>query len=140
MSAAMEEWAAESTTLFITELGAVPHPRDRLAALFTIALGREDILGLEPAIVAHADHPAVAPVLRRVTELRIDYLTGIYTELGLDAGAARRQAVTAYAAYLGWIELRRAASDLVPEVALSGDHARGAVDHLIAWLTPPPST
>ncbi len=136
LTAALEVWERDDTTALIAALGDITDPRQRLAALFTIALGQEDINGLEPAIVAHADHPAVAPVLRRVTERRIAYLTDLYTELGLDTAAARRQAVAAYAAFLGWLELRRSACDIVPEVAATGTIATVALEHLIAELTP----
>ncbi|MER5934474.1 TetR family transcriptional regulator [Streptomyces sp. NPDC002054] len=134
LTAALEMWEQDDTHGLIGELGDITDPRQRLTALFTVALGQEDISGLEPAIVAHADHPAVAPVLRRVTERRIGYLTDLYADLGLDATTARQQAVVAYAAYLGWVELRRSAGELVPEVAADGPAAEAALAHLIAQL------
>jgi AcrR family transcriptional regulator len=134
LRAALEMWEQDNTTALISELGDVTDPRQRLTALFTTALGQEGITGLESAIVAHADHPAVAPVLRRVTERRIAYLTDLYTDLGLAPTPARRQAVTAYAAYLGWLELRRSACDIVPEVAATGTTATAALEHLITEL------
>ncbi|MDO0914604.1 TetR/AcrR family transcriptional regulator [Streptomyces sp. DT2A-34] len=137
LTAALETWERDDTAALIAELGDITEPRQRLTALFTIALGQEDINGLEPAIVAHADHPAVAPVLRRVTERRITYLTELYTDLGLNTAAARHQAVTAYAAFLGWLELRRSACDIVPEVAATGTTAAAALDHLITQLARP---
>ncbi|MGW7466516.1 TetR/AcrR family transcriptional regulator [Streptomyces xantholiticus] len=134
LTAALEMWEHDSTTALISELRGITDPRQRLTALFTAALGQEDINGLEPAIVAHADHPAVAPVLRRVTERRIAYLTELFTDLGLAPAPARRQAVTTYATYLGWLELRRSACDLVPEVATTGPIATAALEHLIGEL------
>jgi AcrR family transcriptional regulator len=134
LTAALEMWEQHDTAALISELGDITDPRKRLTALFTVALGRESINGLEPAIVAHADHPAVAPVLRRVTERRIAYLTDLYTDLGLSPAPARRQAVAAYAAFLGWLELRRSACDIVPEVAVTGSTAAAALGHLITEL------
>ncbi|KUL34003.1 TetR/AcrR family transcriptional regulator [Streptomyces regalis] len=134
LTAALEVWEEDNTTALISELGDITDPRQRLTALFTTALGQHDINGLEPAIVAHADHPAVAPILRRVTDRRIAYLTDLYTNLGLAPAPARRQAVAAYAAYLGWLELRRSASDIVPEVAITGTTATAALEHLITEL------
>ncbi|MGY5124565.1 TetR/AcrR family transcriptional regulator [Streptomyces nigrescens] len=134
LTAALEMWEQDTTTALISELGAMTDPRQRLTALFTTALGQESINGLEPAIVAHADLPAVAPVLRRVTERRIGYLTDLYTDLGLAPAPARRQAVAAYAAFLGWLELRRSACDIVPEVATTGTTATVALEHLITEL------
>ena len=137
LTAALEVWERDDTTALIEALGDITDPRQRLTALFTIALGQEDINGLEPAIVAHADHPAVAPVLRRVTERRIAYLTDLYTDLGLAPAPARRQAVAAYAAFLGWLELRRSACDVVPEIAATGSVATAALEHLITELVRP---
>ncbi|MEU6993898.1 TetR/AcrR family transcriptional regulator [Streptomyces sp. NPDC046465] len=134
LTAALEAWEEGNTTALISQLGDITDPRQRLTVLFTTALGEQDINGLEPAIVAHADHPAVAPTLRRVTDRRIAYLTDLYVDLGLTAAPARRQAVAAYAAYLGWLELRRSAGDIVPEVATTGT---AALEHLIAELARP---
>ncbi|MER7519103.1 TetR family transcriptional regulator [Streptomyces sp. NPDC126499] len=137
LTAALELWERQNTASLIAELSGVTDPRRRLRALFTTALGHQEIAGLEPAIVAHADHPAVAPVLRRVTDRRIAYLTELYADLGLEPPSARRQAVVAYAAYLGWVELRRAAADILPEVADTGDTAATALEHLLAELERP---
>lgn len=137
LTAALERWEEDNTAALIAELGDITDPRQRLTALFTTALGPQEISGLEPAIVAHADHPAVAPILRRVTDRRIAYLTDLCTDLGLPPAPARRQAVAAYAAYLGWLELRRSAGDIVPEVATTGTTAATALEHLIAELARP---
>ncbi|MFB9558260.1 TetR/AcrR family transcriptional regulator [Streptomyces roseoviridis] len=137
LTAALELWERQNTASLIAELNGVTDPRRRLRTLFSTALGPQEIAGLEPAIVAHAGHPAVAPVLRRVTDRRIAYLTELYADLGLEPLPARRQAVVAYAAYLGWVELRRAAVDVLPEVAGTGDAAAAALEHLLAELERP---
>ncbi|KQV04705.1 MULTISPECIES: TetR/AcrR family transcriptional regulator [unclassified Kitasatospora] len=137
LTAALEMWEQDTTTALISELGDITDPRQRLTVLLTTALGQESSNGLEPAIVAHADHPAVARVLRRVTERRISYLTDLYADLGLAPAPARRQAVAAYAAYLGWHELRRSVCDIVPEVATTGTVASAALEHLLTELARP---
>ncbi|MCT9092701.1 TetR/AcrR family transcriptional regulator [Streptomyces sp. ASQP_92] len=137
LTAALEMWERKTTTALITELGDITDPRQRLRVLLTTGLGQGSSDGLEPAIVAHADHPAVARVLRRVTERRIAYLTDLYADLGLAPAAARRQAVAAYATYLGWHELRHSVCDIVPEVATEGAVAGAALEHLITELARP---
>uniref|UniRef100_A0AAU2JTY4 TetR/AcrR family transcriptional regulator n=1 Tax=Streptomyces sp. NBC_00049 TaxID=2903617 RepID=A0AAU2JTY4_9ACTN len=133
--AALEVWERLGTAEVIEALGAEPDPMKRARALFEVALGDEEIAGLEPAIVAQVDHPAVAEVLQRVTRTRIDYLTGIFADLGLPPQDARRRAVAAYAAYLGWIELRRAAPQVAPETVIGAEGAAQALDHLVALIT-----
>ncbi|MDQ6525321.1 TetR family transcriptional regulator [Nocardioides sp. LHD-245] len=130
-------WEEQSTVGFIAGLSDIVDPRTRLEALFYGALTDDTVAGLEPAIVAHAQHPVVGAVLARVTERRLDHLTSLFAEVGLDAAAARRQAVATYAAYLGWIELRRAAPGIVPETAASRESpAAEALAHLLVMLTP----
>lgn len=121
----------------IDSVRKVADPAERLRFLFATALTEDPFAGLEPAIVAHSDHPAVAPVLRRVARERLDFLTELYSDLGLDPEAARLQSVTAYAAYLGWLELRRSALDMVPEVGASGGEAESGLAHLITQLCEP---
>ncbi|GGO92603.1 TetR family transcriptional regulator [Wenjunlia tyrosinilytica] len=133
--AALETWERLATTEFIEALRQVADPLERARALFLEALGNEEIAGLEPAIVAQVDHPAVAEVLHRVTRTRIAFLAEIFTDLDFPPRAARHRAVTAYAAYLGWIELRRAAPETAPETLAEGERSAAAMEHLVELLT-----
>ncbi|MBN6037807.1 TetR/AcrR family transcriptional regulator [Amycolatopsis sp. 195334CR] len=133
--AAMEAWEERTTAALITDLAQLDDPREKLRAGFLAALGTEVIAGLEPALMAQAAHPAVAPVLKRVIDRRISYLASLYGELGLTPAVARRQAVFAYSAYLGWSDLRRAAGDVVPEVTVDGARGRAGLKHFIEQLT-----
>lgn len=132
--AAMEMWEQKGTAEIIEGLEGIPDPRARLRALFAEAFGDEGVVGLEPALLANADHPAVAPVLARVTERRIGLLGELYEGLGLPSEDARRCAIEAYATYLGWMELRRAAPQVVPEVAGVDEAGREALDHMVERL------
>ena len=131
-------WEEKATAELIEELAAIADPRERLRALLWSALTDDQIAGLEPAIVAHASDPVVAAVLERVNGRRLDYLTAVLVEIGLDAPVARRHAVVVYAAYLGWIELRRATPDLAPETAADEESSRAALEHLFRVLLPGP--
>jgi AcrR family transcriptional regulator len=132
--AAVELWEQRTTADFIARLASLDDPEDKLCEGLRTALGAEVVPGLEPALVAHADDPVIAPVLTRVIERRIAFLAEIYAELGLTPAVARRQAVLAYAAYLGWAELRRVAAGVVPEVAVEGPRGRAGLKHLIDRL------
>lgn len=138
LKAALEYWEQRFTAQVIEELAGVDDPGERLERLVRGALTDEIVPGLQPAIMAHADHPVVRPVLRRVTAQRLDYLAAIHRELGLTPTAARRRAVLGYATYLGWLDLRRGPSDLVPEV-LRGEDGDAAVEEIIRLLRQPPA-
>ncbi|MBT2404256.1 MULTISPECIES: TetR/AcrR family transcriptional regulator [unclassified Streptomyces] len=133
--AALEAWERLATGEVIEAVNAEQDPMKRARALFAVALGDEEIAGLEPAIVAQVDHPAVAEVLHRVTRTRLAYLTAVFSDLGLPPETARLRAVAAYAAYLGWIELRRAAPQSAPETLVDGEGSAQALDHLVDLLT-----
>lgn len=104
--------------------GVAPASRSARVRASRISSGR---FGLQPAILAHASHPVVEPVLRRVTARRIGFIAEIYQDLGLAPEVARRRAVITYATYLGWLDLRRGPADIVPEVA-PGPGSAEAVD------------
>ncbi|RKT54799.1 TetR family transcriptional regulator [Saccharothrix australiensis] len=136
--AAVELWEQRTTDDLIARLATVDDPRDKLREGFRSALGAEAVAGLEPSLLAHVDHPVITPVVERVIERRIAFLAEVYAELGLTPAVARRQAVVAYAAYLGWADLRRSASAVVPEVAPDGPRGQAAMKHLVEQLIPLP--
>ncbi|WP_346136226.1 hypothetical protein [Lentzea roselyniae] len=106
-------------------------PRERLRTLFRTAITEDPTSGLEPALVAHADDPVVAPILHRVTQRRVAFLADGYAELGLPPAQARHQAVVAYATYVGWVQLRRAAPAAVPEITNDPDALAHLLEHLV---------
>lgn len=132
--AALEEWERVCTTETIEQLERITDPRERLHTLLTYALDIEALSRLEPAIVAHANDPIVAPILERVTQTRVDFLTDAYAALGSTPADARRQALVAYAAYTGWLQLRSAAPHVLPELADRGESGQAARAHLAARL------
>jgi AcrR family transcriptional regulator len=135
LKAALEQWEQTVTADVINRMDDVDDPSARLERLVRGAFGAEPVPGLQPAIMAHADHPVVKPVLRRVTARRVDYITEIYRDLGLTPAAARRRAVLAYATYLGWLNLRRGPADVVPEVT-PGRKSAAAIDEAVRMLLP----
>lgn len=137
LGAALQLWERLATDEMIARADREADPRRRLRALIKTAITLDPVPGLEPSIAAHAGHPVVAPVLRRVTTRRIDYLARCYAESGSTPALARRQAVVAYATYLGWIHLRQLGDDAVPEVAPTGRVSARALGRLLDELVGP---
>ncbi|MEU3290658.1 MULTISPECIES: TetR/AcrR family transcriptional regulator [Streptomyces] len=135
--AALETWELRATAEVMAAVRALGDARARARALFTEALGGEEIAGLEPALATQTRHPAIAEVVARVTEARLAFLTEIFTDLGFGPQGARPRALAAYAAYLGWLELRRTAATLAPEAQLHGPGSSAALDHLIGMILTP---
>lgn len=105
------------TDEIIERLGRVSSPRERFDEIVRIAFfGPRERNRVEPALAADADHPIVAPVLRRATAARITFLTDLYVDLGLDPAEARRRALIVHSTFVGWLQLRRSLPDVAPEV------------------------
>ncbi|WP_436771504.1 TetR/AcrR family transcriptional regulator [Yinghuangia sp. YIM S09857] len=134
VAAALETWEQRATADIIDGLREIPDPVERLRSLFTQALTADSYSRLEPALAADARHPLVAPVLRRVTERRVAFIADVYEARGYERTTARRQAIVAYAAYTGWLDLRHTASEVLPELAEGGPESAETLAHLAAVL------
>jgi len=147
LTATLERWAQEETEAAIAALDRIADPRERLEQLVVRALTDDstsdaaDTAGsrfghaFHLAVSDAADDPIVQPILRRVSERRLDYLIDCFRALGLPRGEARHRALLAYAAYLGTLRLTREAPERLPE----GEAAAAYRRHLIATLMPPPA-
>jgi AcrR family transcriptional regulator len=133
LEAALERWEQQSTGDVIERLHAIEDPAARLRRLFELAFGEHPAGEVNVALLADAANPLVAPVLRRVTQRRLDFLTTAFADLGLAPETAAHHALLAYTAYVGYFELRRAAPSATP----SGPRARAYLDHLLRVITPP---
>ena len=121
----------------IAEIDAASQdPRQQLRLLFkrvTELAARDRI---ELALLATADHPAVRPVLDRVTRRRIDFAAELFQRLGFPRTEARRRALLAYSAYVGHTQLVHATPQLLPQTKA----AQGAyLNDVLAALTSPSS-
>jgi AcrR family transcriptional regulator len=122
--AALDLWEQQQTEAVIGALSQLDGPAARLRALIDLVLtypGHEE----DPVVALARDvrHPAVAAALERVTRRRIDYITAQLTELDMPGPEAARRAAVAYAAYVGWWQLRGLVPDVVPHGAAARQHA-----------------
>lgn len=115
LGAALERWEHTYTTAVQAQVSALPEgPTARLRLLFKLVtlVPAQDRVGL--ALLATADHPAVAPVLERVTKARLAYTAGLFARLGFSKAEARRRALLAYSTYLGHLQLTHSTPQLLP--------------------------
>lgn len=133
--AMLEWWERSLTTEIVERLDTVRSPVERYREIVNAAFfGPTDRNRIEPALAADADHPIVAPFLRRVTEQRLRFLTQLFADLGLAEPEARRRALVTYGAFVGWLQLRRTAPDAVPEIIGGGEDAEPLAAHLTHLL------
>ena len=103
---AVERWEAEDLEA-IESIGAIEAPAKRLESLFERAMAADRAHALYLALTM-ARHDAVARVIKRVSQRRMELLVASFRELGLARAEAERQATLTYAAYIGGIHLRHA--------------------------------
>jgi AcrR family transcriptional regulator len=116
LKATVERWEREHTEKVIELVEAEKSPHDKLRTLFETVLDRSHKGSVEMALQAAAENEVIAPVLRRVTERRLGYLTELFEQLGFDRDHARKRALIAFSLYLGQVQLYATLPGLVEPV------------------------
>jgi len=132
LQAALAQWEEQTTTVVISEIKNAPdEPIDRLRRLIArvVTVAEQDAVG--PALIANARHPAVKPLLTRVTEARIGVTVELLQGLGFDPDEARFRAMLAYSAYLGHAQLAHSTPELT---AQTEQERRAYLEHVLQAL------
>jgi AcrR family transcriptional regulator len=116
LKATVERWEREHTEKVIELVEAEATPQDKLRTLFSTVLDRTRKGSVEMALQAGAEHEVIAPVLQRVTERRLGYLTELFEQLGFDREHAKKRALIAFSLYLGQVQMWSTLPGLVEPV------------------------
>lgn len=130
--AALERWEKTEQETVFGQLEAVSDPRARLQALFRLVAHELKPHVIYSELLKALDHPVVKPVLGRVSERRLDYLTATYRQAGLGRIDAQNRARLLYAAYVGFLQL----SLQLGQPRLHHDEFDAYVDHVMTTLIP----
>ena len=133
LQAALERWEKVEQETVFGSLEKVPDPRERLRALFQVVAHEATSHIIYSELLKALDHPAVAPVIGRVSQRRFDYLTASFRQAGLSRTEAQHRARLAYAAYVGFLQL----SLQLNQPRLQHDEFEAYVEHVMATLIPP---
>ncbi|MGW4209884.1 TetR/AcrR family transcriptional regulator [Lentzea sp. NPDC004789] len=105
LRATVERWEREHTEKVIELVESERTPPDKLRTLFETVLDRHRKGSVEMALQANAENEVIAPVLRRVTERRLGYLTELFEQLGFGHEHAKKRALIAFSLYLGQAQM-----------------------------------
>ncbi|MGQ4661573.1 TetR family transcriptional regulator [Lysobacter sp. F6437] len=130
--AALERWEKVEQEQVFGHLEAIADPRERLRALFELVAHEYKAHIIYSELLKALDHPAVQPVIGRVSERRLDYLTASFRQAGLGRLDAQNRARLAYAAYVGFLQLNLQ----LKQARLQHDEFEAYVDHMMATLIP----
>ena len=132
LKAALERWeSVEQQNVFGT-LEAVSDPRERLRRLFQLVAHEVKSHVIYAALLKALDHPVVQPVMERVSERRLEYLTASFRQAGMARVEAQQRARLSYAAYLGFLQL----SLQLHQPRMSHEEFEAYVEHVTDTLIP----
>lgn len=132
LKAALERWeSVEQENVFGT-LEAVSDPRERLRSLFQLVAHEVKSHVIYAELLKAMDHPVVQPVMQRVSERRLDYLTASFRQAGMARVEAQQRARLTYAAYLGFLQL----SLQLHQPRMSHEEYEAYVGHVTDTLIP----
>lgn len=133
LQAALERWERfEQDTVFGPLQERVPDPRERLTALFKMVAHEFQSHVVYSALLKALDHPAVKPVIERVSKQRLDYLTVSFRQAGLGREESVHRARLTYAAYVGFLQLNLQ----LQQARMPQEEFDAYVEHLTRTLVP----
>lgn len=132
LQAALERWEAFEQETVFGSLEQVPDPRARLRALFQLVAHEVKPHVIYSELLKALDHPAVQPVINRVSQRRLDYLVASFRQAGLGRAEAQHRARLTYAAYVGFLQL----SLQLQQPRLAHDEFDAYVEHVTSTLIP----
>lgn len=135
LQAALERWESIEQQSVFGMLEAVPDPRQRLRDLFQMVAHEVTSHIIFSALLKALDHPIVRPVMERVSQRRLDYLTASFRQAGLTRSDAQHRARLVYAAYVGFLQLQLQLQQAKPP----REELEAYVEHMMAVVIPPKS-
>lgn len=105
IQAALELWESQEQEQVFGKLDALSDAQARLRALVSLVAGELKAHKIYSEMLKAIDHPLVRPVLERVSNRRLDYLTASFRQAGMPRKQALNRARLTYAAYVGFLQL-----------------------------------
>jgi AcrR family transcriptional regulator len=134
LEATLRRWEQADAETLIAQVDRIADPRERLVELFRRTSREMRSHVIYSALLKALDHPAVRPVMQRVSQRRIQYLSLAYRALGLSRRDATDRSRLAYGAYVGFLQLMM----LLKLERMTPEDFEAYVDHVVATLIPPP--
>lgn len=132
LQAALDRWELIEQESVFGQLEKVPDPRDRLRALFRLVGHEVTPHIIYSELLKALDHPAVQPVIARLSQRRLDYLVASFRQAGLGRTESQHRARLTYAAYVGFLQL----SLQLQQPRMSHEEFEAYLEHVISTLIP----
>ncbi len=130
ISETLKRWEQDQTQDLFARFGHIPDPLERLRILMFAAFEDMENGLFFAALSASSEDPRIKPFLQRVSENRLEFVTQAFRFIGRDEVDARKAALLAYSAYVGYFHLLRAIPEQTRSVSDLSGFVRQLADHL----------
>jgi AcrR family transcriptional regulator len=132
LEATLRRWEEADADTLTGQVDRIADPRVRLVELFRRTSREMRSHVIYSALLKALDHPAVRPVMQRLSQRRIQYLALAFKALGLNRRDALDRARLAYSAYAGFLQL----SLQLRTPRLDAEEFEAYVQHVVDTLIP----
>jgi len=105
LQSALERWERDDEQSVIAQVEAIHDPRERVRELVRQASQRRPSHAVFAALLKAIDQPSIRPVVERVSQRRLEFVTGAFRQAGFDESRAANRARLAWSAYVGFVQL-----------------------------------
>lgn len=105
LQAALERWERSDEGELEAAIAAASDPRERLRELIRQVSHKHPSHAVFAALIKSIDQPLIRPLIERVSQRRLAFVTEAFHQAGFDATAAANRARLAYSAYVGFVQL-----------------------------------
>lgn len=132
LEAALKRWENDDRGDVMSRVEVIPDPRDRLRQLIRLTSRTLRTHRVMSALLNSIDHPLVGPVIGRINEQRLKYVTETFVDAGMDAVTAGHRARLTYTSYVGFMQLAQTHS--MPK--MGREDFDNYIEHMVQTLVP----
>ena len=131
LQAALERWERSDEAEVLAPTEAVADPRERVRELIRQVSHKRPSHAVFAALIKALDQPSIRPLIERVSQRRIEFVTEAFRQAGFDAATAANRARLAYSAYVGFVQLAQ-----IGQPRMSHDEFEAYIRDFIEVLIP----
>ncbi len=131
LQAALERWERNDEQEVLAQVAAIGDPRESVRELVRQVSHKRPSHAVFAALLKAIDQPQIRPLVERVSQRRLDFVTRAFRQAGFDDATAANRARLAYSAYVGFVQLAQ-----IGQPRMSHDEFEAYIRDFIEILIP----
>jgi AcrR family transcriptional regulator len=131
LQAALERWERIGEQEVLAQMTAVADPRERVRELIRQVSHKQPSHAVFAALLKAIDQPQIRPLIERVSQRRLEFVTEAFHQAGFDPVVAANRARLTYSAYVGFVQLAQ-----IGQPRLNHDEFEAYIHDFIEVLIP----